>query len=65
LKAWNRIIKYCVSGATIKEENMVNKNTETSRAQENQSVKNAVPAWVSILALAITALIAGFVLMRI
>jgi len=44
---------------------MVNKNTETSRAQENQSVKNAVPAWVSILALAITALIAGFVLMRI
>ena len=44
---------------------MTNKNSDTPKAQEQPSIKNAIPSWISVLAIAITALIAGYILLRV
>ena len=44
---------------------MEKKNCNACKQQEKQCIKNAVPAWVSILAISIAAFIAGFVLMNV
>jgi len=44
---------------------MLKKRSETPDIKAQQEIKNAVPTWISILSISITAFIVGFILMRI